>query len=353
MLADSQLNGVYVAVTNPSNTSFSQNAGGVITVQAGSITVSQDPSFNATQVTGGSTNVVIAQYTLADYSEGVKISQLAVTPSVTGGAVTPSQGDTTSLNNVGLYVDNGSGPQQVGSLQNWTAADATNNTPLVFNLGGSLVINSGQTVKLIVKADTINSSYSNYTNGNLAVTLSGEPNNAQGLTSNVLSEVPSTGIVSNTLTLGVGAITLVTNPAVSAHSILANTANQEIGSYILNDNSSEAAQLTNVTVGLTGSTGNTGNIPLTSLSNLRTSITTTPVNPSVTNSFSVNSVIPANGSQEIDVFADVGQIATLANTYCGNFVRSCNNFVLCRICSNICYRNYHSYGRCYNNYSNS
>ena len=214
------------------------------------------------------------------------------------------------MNNVGLYV-NGA---QVGITSELDCNRCSKQYPIIFNLGSSLVVQSGQTVTLTVKADTINSSYGNYTNGNLSVTLAGEANNAQGLTSNVLSEVPSTGIVSNTLTLGVGAITLVTNPAVSAHSILANTANQEIGSYILNDNSSEAAQLTNVTVGLTGSAGNTGNIPLTSLSNLRTSITTTPVNPSVTNSFSVNSVIPANGSQEIDVFADVGQIATLANT---------------------------------------
>jgi len=298
MVADSQLQGVYVAVTNVSSATFSQNVGGTVAINPGSITVSQDPSFSLTQVTGGSTNVAIAQFLLKDFGEAVKISQLTVTPSITNGVA--SVGATTSLNNVGLYV-NGA---QVGSLANW---NPTNNV-LTFNLGSSLVVQAGQTVTLTVKADTINAAFGNYTGGSLSVTLGGVTNNAQGLTSSAISTVPVTGIVSTALTLGVGQTTLAKNTSYSSQSILANTPNQEIGSFMLQQNSSEDAQLTNINVGLGGTF--VGTNPSAVLSNLRTSEATTPVNPALTNSFSVNDVIKANTSREIDVFADVGQLST-------------------------------------------
>ena len=201
MLADSQLNGVYVAITNTSSTSFGQNVGGEIDIQKGSITVSQDPSFTQSQVVGGSTNVEIAQFLLADYGEGVKISQLTLTPSITLGHV--SNGDntsTSSLNNVELYI-NGA---QVGSMQNWTPS----NNAMTFNV--NYTVQAGQTVTLMVKADTINSSSANYTGGNLSVSLSGVLNNAQGITSSALSTVPANGtsVQSNPLTIGVGGLTL-------------------------------------------------------------------------------------------------------------------------------------------------
>jgi len=297
MLADSQLQGVYVAALTQSQTIFTQNVGGTISINAGSITVSQDPSFVTTQVTGGSTNVAIAQYLLQDFGESVKVSQLTVLPVLSGASA--STGDTGSLNNVGLYV-NGA---QVGSLTNWSAT--TSPSGITFNLGSSLVVQAGQTVTLTVKADTINSVYGNYTGGNLSVVLSGPANNAQGLTSNALSTIPAASVTSNALTLGVGQVTLAKNTAYANQSILANTPNQEIGSFILQQNSSENAQLTGITVGVVGS------LPLTSLSNLRTSITTTPIGQVASSSnFSVNNIINENTSQEIDVFADVGAIPT-------------------------------------------
>ena len=305
MLADSQLQGVYIAAYTsvsgtPSVYTFSQVAAGTIGINPGSITVSTDPSFAPTQITGGSTNVSIAQFKLADYGEAVKISQLSVTPVLTN--ATASTGATSSLNNVELFVDGA----QVGSSQNWTGG------ALTFNLGSSLVVQAGQTVTLTVKADTINSAYGNYTGGSISATLAGLANNAQGLTSSALSTVPQASITSNAITLGIGAITLAKNAAYTNQSILANTPNQEIGSFILQQGSSENAQLTNINVGIRQN--GTTDLPLTSLSNLRTNITTTPVNPASTNSFSVNNIINANTSQEIDVFADVGSIPSTQTT---------------------------------------
>ncbi|MBU6370707.1 MAG: peptidoglycan-binding protein [Patescibacteria group bacterium] len=292
MLADSQLQGVYVAaITNQSNSTFSQNSAGTISINAGSIVVQQDPSFNPTVITGGSTNVAIAQYTLADYGEAVKISQIQVQPVLTN--ATASTGATSSLNNVGLYV-NGA---QVGTLQNWTG------TTLTYNLGSSLTVQAGQTVTLTVKADTINSAFGSYTGGSVAVQLSGTTNNAQGMTSNSLSTIPSTTITSNAITLGTAAVTLSKNAAYSNQSILANTANQEIGSFVIQAGANENVQLTSLALGITGT------LPLTSLSNLRTTEqTNTIAAPSATNNFSVNDTINSNLTKEIDVFADVGAI---------------------------------------------
>ncbi len=313
MLADSQLQGVYVAVTDANGSAFTQNGTNsviaTIDINPGSITVSQDPSFTATQVTGGSTNVAIAQYLLQDFGESVKVSQLTVLPVITGASA--STGDTGSLNNVGLYV-NGA---QVGSLTNWSAT--TSPAGITFNLGSSLVVQAGQTVTLTVKADTINAEYGNYTQGNLSVILSGPANNAQGLTSNALSTIPAASVTSNALTLGVGQITLAKNTAYANQSILANTPGQEIGSFILQQNSSENAQLTGITVGVGGT------LPLTSLSNLRTSITTTPIGQvASSNNFSVNNIINENTSQEIDIFADVGAIPSIQSTASTSFTIS-------------------------------
>jgi len=106
-----------------------------------------------------------------------------------------------------------------------------------------------------------------------------------------------------------GTLIIAKNSAFTNQLILPRTANQEIGSFILqNQNSTTDAQLTGITVVLGG------NLPLTALSNLKTSITQTPINPLASNNLSANNVIPANASLEVDIFADVGQTSANGTT---------------------------------------
>jgi len=158
----------------------------IVGLVPGSVTVTVDPSFNTTNISGGSVNVVIAKYLLQATGEDMKITSLVVTPTITNG--TPN---TTNVDNVTLYF-NGS---QIGSTQNI-------NTALIYNLGSQLIIPSGMTKTLEVRADI-----TNYTAGSLTVNLAGSLGNVQGCTTLNISTAPSiSGINSPNLTITVGSI---------------------------------------------------------------------------------------------------------------------------------------------------
>ena len=72
VLFDSQL-GINVAATN-NGSSFSASSAGTITIAAGTASTVVDPTFSAlTNITGGSTNAVIAKFKIHGYGEDVKV----------------------------------------------------------------------------------------------------------------------------------------------------------------------------------------------------------------------------------------------------------------------------------------
>lgn len=94
MVFDPQV-GVNIAVTGTPN-----NAG-QITIGSGSVTIVNDPTFQAiTNVTGGASNVPIAKFKMHAYGEDVKVQTLTLTPTVTG-SVGPVATAAATLNNVG------------------------------------------------------------------------------------------------------------------------------------------------------------------------------------------------------------------------------------------------------------
>ncbi len=292
MVTDTQLN-VNVAPTTNSTTTFSQSQAGTITVNTGSITVTIDPSFSAmTNVTGGATNSVIAKYKLRGYGEDIKVTSLSVTPALS--SATPSA---SGLNNVTLYF-NGS---QVGSSQNWTSG------ALTFNLGSSMIVPANQDATLEVRADLQTSANANYTSGTVTATLNLGTNNAEGLSSRQATiDVPAAAVATTGLTIQTGTLSVSTNSAVSSQTMNPNTVGAKIGSYIVqNRSTSESVRVTNLAVGLTFNTAAS-----TNYSNLKTSETSgsgsTPINPSTTNSFSVDFTLAPGTSKTIDVFADLG-----------------------------------------------
>ena len=292
MIEDSQLPGTFVSVSGiPGLT-----AGNSVSISAGSNSVTVDPNFTTTTVTGGATNVPIAQYKFTGYGEDTKILSLNVIPMINGTTTG------VSLNNVSLYA-NGA---QVGSTMNYTGS------ALTFNLGSSLIVPSGQSVILTVKADLINSSSVNVTSGTLTVNVAGTTNNAQGMSSQQTLTIPSTtGVTSNGLTIGANSITVAKNASLTNQSVSPNTANTKIGSYIIQAGSAEGLQVTNIVVGLTSSAGNTN---LSNLKIVGNGINVIPVNPVSTNNFSTNFSIPASGSQTVDIYADLGATVGSAST---------------------------------------
>src|SRR3989344_3518981 len=122
--------GVNIAALGPAGVTYTANSGAEITINAGSASVTIDPTFQSlTNITGGATNVTIGKFKVHGYGEDVKVSSLVVKPAITSGTVA-SGVNITTLNNITVYF-NGS---QVGSSANYSG------TALTFTLGSQMII---------------------------------------------------------------------------------------------------------------------------------------------------------------------------------------------------------------------
>jgi hypothetical protein len=393
VLFDSQL-GINLAASVSSSVAFSSSNAGTLTINAGSASVVVDPTFSAmTNITGGSTNAVVARYKIHGYGEDVKVSSLNVTPSFTSpvnatgtattaftpvvtitaagagymkvptvtfsgmtcSAGTPTQpvgtavvsngtvtgvtvttpGSCTSsgsatgtiavafgtaagtqdgLNNVTLYF-NGS---QIGSQMTWTGSGT-----VAFNLGSQLIIPAATDSLLEVRADLQDNNSVNYTSGSVVITLPINTSNGQGQTSHTTLNFPSSSVATSGLSIQNGLLAVSQNGSYSTpNSANPNTAGVKLGSFTLqNQSSSEAVRVTSLVVGIGGST------PLTNLSNLRTSETSgsgaNPVQPSASNTFSVDFTLDPGATKSIDILGDTSTgsgnvITTLVVTAIGS-----------------------------------
>ncbi len=300
MLEDSNLAGVNLTPTvNSATLTVSNSKFGTIGVNSGSVTVVTDPAFNPTTITGGATNMPIAQFTLKGYGEDVKVNTLQVTP-VIGGSVAPYSG---GLSNVSLFLNGG----QIGTSVNFTGS------ALNFTLGSSLIIPAGQTVTLTVKADILNATNTvAYTAGTVTASIGGVASNAQGVTSNQLVSVAQSAVSDSALTIGTGAGSFSRTSGFVAQNVAPNTPGVKIGSFTVQAGSSEDVLVNSANVNLVfgGSPimtyNNIGNIILkTGGVALGTPVGIAPSSGSSTFSFS-DIRIPMNSTQIFDVFADLG-----------------------------------------------
>ena len=265
---------------------------GTFTIATGTVTVEADSSLVSGNVVTGSSNVALARYIMKAYGEDMKISYLQASSSE-------------KMDNVALYANG----VQIGSTRSITATA----TPVLFSLGSSLIIPAGQTVTLEIRGDIKAGGINALTTGNtIMVALSGYSNNAQGSYAQQLSTVPSSSINGPIMTVVGAGLAVAKNVAYGDQTMPPNTAAVKIGSYILTTNSSEPVRITSLTVTLGGVAG-----AITNVSNLYVKIdgvSATPVNPQVSNNFSVDFTIPANSSKTIDVYADLGSATGTSST---------------------------------------
>ena len=300
VLYDSQL-GMNVAASKNSTASFVSSNAGTITILAGSASVVIDPTFSAmTNITGGATNTVIAKFKVHGYGEDVKVTTASIlpvmsnTPTLATGSCTA--GTDCSVNNVTLYF-NGS---QVGSQQNWNGASGN---VLSFNLGSQMIIPAAVDSYIEVRADLQNASNVNYTGGSVAATLKLGSSNGQGQNSHTTLNFPTSDVAGTSLAIQTGLLAVSKSANYSSQNANPNTAGVKLGSYTLqNQSSSEGVRVTSLVVALSGTT------PLTNLSNLRTSETSgsgaTPVQPTATNTFSVDFTLAPGTTKTIDILGD-------------------------------------------------
>jgi hypothetical protein len=299
---DRDVANAYVTVTGSTN-----NAGGLITVNQGNLTINLDPAYTATQVVGGANNVEVGRFQVKAYGEDVKITTLTVLPTLTG--TTPAAA---GLNNVSLYINGG----QVGTSQNWTTGNLAFN-----NLGSSLTVAAGQSAIITVKADLVTNANANYTAGQVKLDLVAGTNNAQGISSNQLtSTTPTAG---KTLNIVSGNAGFGTTAGFNAQTINQNTTNVKLGSFTMQASNADALRVTNLAVNLT-----VAGMPLTSITNLTvkdgSTVLGTPIgNVAATNNISVLVNIPSAGSKMFDVYADIGA-AVNTNTVTAGMVATYN-----------------------------
>jgi hypothetical protein len=322
--------GVNLAILGTAGVTFTADSGTTVTILTGSSTFVIDPTFTSqTNITAGATNATIGKFLIHGYGEDVKVSTLYITPKITSGTagdcttsaagvVTSASGTTCGISNVTLYF-NGS---QVSTQQNSTATgDSTAVDTLTFTLGSQMIIPAGQDSVLEVKADMQTTDSVNYTAGTVITTVEGGDgtaydDNATGQSSSAIIDLPTTDVATTGLSISSASLVVSKNTGYANTTINPNTVNAKIGSYtVQNQSSSEAVRLTTLTVALydagddaalSASTTPT----LNNFSALKTSDTTgsgsSPIQPSASNTFSVNDVLQPGASMVIDIFANTG-----------------------------------------------
>lgn len=288
MIEDSTLAGVFVAPT-----SFSSQYGYNFNVGQGTLTVSKNSSFTATQVVGGASNATIGSFKFDARGEDVKVETLAIGVTASG-LTAPAAVTSPYLQNVTVYVNGGA----VTSGTNWTSGNLT------FNLGSSLIIPAGTSATVEVKADVKDNGGQAYTAGTVSSSIVGGSSIARGQTSQ--NAVTVSSVTGNTLSITSANVSFGKTSTFVGSTVSPNTTDVKIGSFTLQNSNAEDVRITNLQVDL----ANTGSA-LSEYNTLKISETGTSVyvNPQATgNNFSMDVTVPMNSSKTFEVFANVGNV---------------------------------------------
>jgi len=273
---------------------------GLVTVNNGTLTISQDTTFNnVTTVVGGSTNAKLASFKVTSYGEDVKVNSLTFTPNFTG-----LNGGSNNLANVGLYINGG----QVASSQ--TATNASN---IVFtNLGSNLIATAGTPVIVEIRGDLVTATGTNHTAGTVQFNLVTGASNAQGVQSSQLTNTPSSS--GQTLTVSSSNLTVSNTTGFAASTKAPNAQQAKIGSFTVQTASAEGVTITNLIVGLNGTLLSGNHITNVTVKDGSTVVGTPIGNPTASNNFSANVVVPPSSTKVLEVFADLGSNSAGATT---------------------------------------
>lgn len=286
-------------------------------ISSGSVTVTADSTFNATEIVKSASNATLAKFTMKAWGEDVKINTLKATIDLGG---TSSATVTEGMNDVAIYVDG----TQVGSSQSFTVGASADPAAkdLSFGSNNLFTIPAGKQVVVEVRGSlSLDNSATTLTSVKTDLALGS--NNAQGVTSYTTLSVPGVVVTGKILNIVSGSVTVAKNGALQDMNVSKNSQKVRIGSYILSAGSAEGVIISNLKVGVTATeVGGGTNVIMDNISNLYVSENTTPVQPQATNDFNVNLTVAANATKVIDVYADMNELdngdklaTTLAVTY--------------------------------------
>jgi len=266
------------------------------TVAAGSLTVTKTADSPSGNVIEGASGAVLARYTLKATGEAIKIETLKA-------GFTSDYAAIGSLRN-GRLMANG---VQVGS----TASLVTTGTTYTVNY----TVNPGTDVTLEVQADIFDDSGSNNATSTHTITASllTGVDNAQGLNSLSVIDVPSADQAANQLTITTGTISLSKTSTYGNQTVVVpQSQDYKLASFTLNGNTTEDVNLNTITVDFTASGTFVAADDLSDVY-VKHGADTTAIKATVAatgNAFSINKTVAKNGSLVIEVFGKIGSTIT-------------------------------------------
>ena len=244
----------------------------------------------------------MAKFQLKAAGEKVKIETLYISANVNTAAVS-------GLRNGAIYANG----VQIGSTTTlYDPADSSFDYT-TFNLGSSLIVEPASPVILTVRADIYDTGTSDSTNSivsgsTIQVTVEGAStnNNATGLVSSTTLDVPAADVSANSLTVAQGTLALSLDPAYSAHSVVAPLTAYKVADYNLFASTSEAVNLSTITVAVDEISTNATNLYV------KYGTVTTSVKPTVaaSNAWSINYTLGAGMTIPVEVYMDVSSSQT-------------------------------------------
>ncbi|MFW0837827.1 MAG: beta strand repeat-containing protein [Candidatus Komeilibacteria bacterium] len=280
-------------------------AGGSTSISTGSMTVTRATDSPSGNVPIDGTDVTVAKVDFSAVGEDVKISSLPVKMAES----TDPGADNAGLYQVSLHVDG----SQIGTTTNLVA----NNTNYTFNFGSNFIVPAGETKTLVVKADIKDGDGDSWdADDAFTVTVVASSGSAQGVTS--LATVSMTDQAGYLLTTTANTLSSAKNAAFAAGSSsnpygVAGSSNVKVGSGVITAGSSEAVDITTITLGDASSAfDELQNVMLKKADGTQIGNTRATVSGGNTYSFNPSSSIRLNASESmvVNVFADVKSGAT-------------------------------------------
>ena len=285
------------------------------TIQAGTLTLTLDPSSPTGNVAPGQTNVTVGKFKMTSYGEQVKLLFIPF-KLVTGGGTTDFSNEVDNVylvddagNQIGTTITSPDASVAVGG--SWTDGDSTAATFGTSSSNINYLIPANTTRILSLKLDVVSTATSTITGS-----LTAGASNYQGQVS--LSTGGTTAVTANALTVTSNPFQAKLNTAIGAtgNNLVKGQGNARIGSWVLSASSAEGINVSTITFIASGT------FPFANLTAKVNGVQFGNVDGSVTagdtETFAGASpaAIPAGGNITVDLYADTLSTATnIGNSY--------------------------------------
>ncbi len=286
MLVDTDLNQPVLATANGST--FSARSATSATINAGTVSAVKSTNSPSSNVSLSASNVKWGTFEMRASGEDVKIDNIDV------------QANTSldrGLDNGKVFLNG----VQVGSTK-----DLTDATDVNFTFGSSFILKAGQVAIVDVYADAKSTTGASFVSGETAaVTLGTGSSNGQGQVSLTSTNVPSSDVVANTITISSSSVSLTKYSGYGNQTIIAGSNNAKVGSFTLSTGATEGVSVNTITVTLSSAESATITDLILKDNATGAQIGSTKATPSTSNAFSVNFTIPASSTKVINVYANI------------------------------------------------